>query len=327
MTVPLPAFYTGSNLGRKSPHMLWAITSYFNPVGYASRLRNYHVFRANLAVPLAVVELSRNGHFELHQDDAEIVVQITGRDVLWQKERLLNVALGRLPEDCGHVAWLDCDVIFASRDWTERADLALSKFDLIQLFSERCNLAPEVQVPSGDKSLCDSISESVAYKIAMGTAQADDFRRSDAPLARNSTAGLAWAARRDLLKVHGLYDACILGSGDRAILCAAMGTFDYGVDAAGMHRCQIEHYLAWARPFYRAVGGRVGFIDGRIFHLWHGVLKNRQYAQRLEWLSRFGFDPFTDIALDPGGCWRWNGNKAEMHEYVRSYFESRKEDG
>ena len=97
--------------------MLWAITSYFNPVGYASRLRNYRIFRANLAPPLAAVELSLNGQFELRRDDAEIVVQIAGGDVLWQKERLLNVALGRLPADCDQVAWLDCDVIFAAQDW------------------------------------------------------------------------------------------------------------------------------------------------------------------------------------------------------------------
>jgi len=307
--------------------MLWAITSYFNPVGYASRLHNYRIFRANLAPPLAAVELSLNGQFELRRDDAEIVVQIAGGDVLWQKERLLNVALGRLPADCDQVAWLDCDVIFAAQDWAERADHALREFHLIQLFRERCNLSRGARASSEDNSACDSISESVAYKFAIGKAQADDFRQSDAPLARNSTTGLAWAARRDLLEVHGLYDACILGSGDRAILCAAMGIFDYGVDAVGMRGRQIEHYLVWAEPFSRAVGGRVSFVDGRVLHLWHGDLKNRRYALRHEALGRFGFDPFTDIVLDPSGCWRWNGSKAEMHEYVRSYFESRKEDG
>lgn len=58
--------------------VLWAITSYFNPARYANRLRNYRIFRANLAVPLAVVELSLDGRFELRQDDADIVVQIVG---------------------------------------------------------------------------------------------------------------------------------------------------------------------------------------------------------------------------------------------------------
>jgi hypothetical protein len=307
--------------------MLWAITSYFNPVDYVSRLRNYRIFRANLAVPLVAVELSLKGRFELSRDDAEIVVQIAGGDVLWQKERLLNVALGALPDECEHVAWLDCDVVFATRDWADRASHALRDFHLIQLFRERCNLPPSAQVLSGHNGSCDSVSQSLGYKIALGMAQADDFRRSDAPLERNSTTGLAWAARRDLLTKHGLYDACILGSGDRSILCAAMGAFQYGIDAVGMRGAQIEHYLAWAEPFYRTVNGRVAFIDGRISHLWHGSLTYRQYARRHEGLARFQFSPYTDIVLDPSGCWRWNGDKTDMHEYVKSYFESRKEDG
>ena len=308
--------------------MLWAITSYFNPVGYASRLSNYRIFRTNLTVPLVVVELSLTGLFELRRDDAEIVVQIAGGEVLWQKERLLNVALSHLPKDCDHVAWLDCDVVFATQDWAHLATKALAEVPLIHLFRERCNLdrAAQVFFPP-DRCSCDSISESVAYKMAIGTAQEDDFRQSDAPLARNSTVGLAWAARHDLLRITGFYDACILGSGDRSMLCAAMGCFDHGIKAAGMHGRQIEHYLAWARAFYRAVAGRVGFIEGRIFHLWHGTLENRRYGQRLEGLSRYEFNPFTDIVLDPSGCWRWNNGKKEMHDYVKSYFKSRHEDG
>jgi hypothetical protein len=307
--------------------MLWAITSYFNPVGYASRLRNYRIFRANLAPPLAVVELSLNGRFELRRDDAEIVVQITGGDVLWQKERLLNLTLGCLPEECDKVAWVDCDAIFATPNWAERTDDVLDEFPLVQPFRERRNLSRGAQAPLEISSFFDSISESVAYKIALGEAHADDFRQSEAPLARNSTAGIAWAARRDLLEAHGLYDACILGSGDRAVLCAAMGLFDYGVEAVGMHGRQIEHYLTWAEPFHRAIGGRVGFVDGSVLHLWHGDLSNREYAKRHQGLSRFDFDPFSDITLAPSGCWRWNGSKSEMREYVRAYFESRKEDG
>lgn len=307
--------------------MLWAITSYFNPAGYASRLSNYRVFRANLIPPVAVVELSLNGKYELRSDDAEIVVQITGGDIMWQKERLLNVALDHLPEDCDHVAWIDCDVVFLDRGWVEAADRALEKFCLIQAFRERCNLSRGVLDYSVANGICDSVSESVGYKIVAGEVQADDFRQSEAPLTRKSTAGLAWAARRELLQAHGLYDACILGSGDRAILCAAMGVFDWGLNAVGMRGRQIEHYLNWAGPFSCAVDRRVGFVDGRVLHLWHGDLKNRRYAQRHQGLSRFAFDPFTDLALDPSGSWRWTGTKPEMREYVRAYFESRKEDG
>lgn len=189
-------------------------------------------------------------------------------------------------------------MIFTTRNWAEQADHALEEYRLVQPFHERCNLSRRAQVPFGVNGSFDSMSESVAHRIALGKAHADDFRQSDAPLARNSTAGLAWAARRDLLEAHGLYDACILGSGDRAVLCAAMGLFGYGVEAVGMRGRQIEHYLAWAEPFHRAIAGRVGFVDGTVLHLWHGDLINRKYAQRHQ-----GSVDLTSIHL---AISRWN---------------------
>ena len=122
--------------------MLWGITCYFNPAGYQNRLINYRLFRSRLNVPLVAVELSFTGEFELRADDAEILLQIAGGDVMWQKERLLNIALSALPRECDIVAWLDCDVIFASPTWADDARHALKDNLLVQLFNERLNLIP-----------------------------------------------------------------------------------------------------------------------------------------------------------------------------------------
>ena len=83
--------------------ILWAITSYFNPAGYRRRLANFRAFRARLSVPLVAVELAYGPEFELKAGDADILVQIRGRDVMWQKERLLNLALRSLPDSCANV--------------------------------------------------------------------------------------------------------------------------------------------------------------------------------------------------------------------------------
>lgn len=94
-----------------------------------------------------------------------------------------------------------------------------------------------------------------------------------------------------------------------------------------MNARQGEHYLAWARPYFATVRGRIGYIPGRALHLWHGEVKDRQYGERDRALQAFEFDPFSDIALDPNGCWRWNSDKRQLHAFVRHYFESRNEDG
>ena len=313
-------------VGARSPD-LWAITCYFNPVGYQRRAQNYHIFRSQLGIPLITVELSSDDNFQLRQGDSDILVQVTGRDVMWQKERLLNVALQVIPDDCKQIAWLDCDVVFATDDWAERASRALDRHALVHLYDQRHNLPPDAVPINLDARDDVRPTRSVVQKMVNGEASAEDFFLAGSPLTRRTTCGLAWASRRDLLVEHGLYDACILGSGDRAILNAALGQFDHGAQAASMTAPGIEHYLEWAKPYFDSVNANVGHIEGKIFHLWHGDLQHRAYGERGRLLEEFQFDPFIDIVTDRSSCWRWNSDKHALHERVRRYFELRKEDG
>src|SRR5204863_6778750 len=81
------------------------------------------------------VELGYGPEFELENDDAEILVQLRGTDVLWQKERLLNLALDALPSGCRNVLWVDCDVVFGRDDLVEHTFRLLDRFVLVQPFS------------------------------------------------------------------------------------------------------------------------------------------------------------------------------------------------
>jgi hypothetical protein len=103
--------------------------------------------------------------------------------------------------------------------------------------------------------------------------------------------------------------------------------FKHGARTTLMNDRWRRHYLAWARPYSASVMGRVGSVRGRLFHLWHGDIKDRRYGERHSRMQAFEFDPFDDIALGQDGCWRWNSDKKALHTFVRSYFESRNEDG
>jgi hypothetical protein len=80
-------------------------------------------------------------------------------------------------------------------------------------------------------------------------------------------------------------------------------------------------------PFHQAVGNAVGWIKGHIYHLWHGELRYRNYHDRMKILEQYEFDSTKDIIVAENGCWHWNTNKPRLHESVRSYFSSRREDG
>ena len=254
---------------------LWAVTSYYNPAGYRRRKTNYDVFRAKLVAPLVAVELSHNGDFQLTEDDADILLQLHCPDVMWQKERLLNVGIAAVPEDVAHVAWLDCDLVFEDDQWMDDAVRTLGDASLVHLYGRRLNLHREADPESQSEDRVDVALSAIAASSA-GLPSDLELADSDAPLTLRRTVGLAWAARRELLDCHGLYDAAILGSGDRLILGAALGRCDLGRRTLAMNDAQTVHYLAWAEPFSRSVCGRVGFIDHTVRHLWHGDLRDRR---------------------------------------------------
>jgi hypothetical protein len=302
--------------------MLFAITSYFNPVGYRRRLQNYRAFRQRLSVPLVTVELSFSGEFELSESDAEHLIQVRATDVMFQKERLLNLAIKALPAACDAVAWLDCDVMLGD-GWQDLVVDRLCEFALVQLYQDQFNLSPDYRPDSpGGGTL---FGTAVAKKLATGEMTMKDFTAEAAPVTRTAW-GLAWAARRDLLDAHGLYDACILGSGDAAMVSAAVGGFGRAREALCMSEKRYQHYLRWARPFHDEVRGKLGYLPLEILHLWHGDMHRRRYRERHQDMVGFDFDPAVDISLTEEGCWRWNSPKPALHAFVAEYFRSRRED-
>ncbi len=311
---------------------LWAITTYFNPCSYRSRYENYQTFRKHLQVPLLTVELAYGDAFELADTDATKLIQLRSDQVMWQKERLINLALPALPPDCKKVAWLDCDIIFERDDWAHVSSQALEDSVLVQLFSRVGYLNSEVDYSQPLADQCYVERESFASGYAAGNIGLDG--QPVAPAAQIAhgfsnqySNGFAWAMRREILEEVGLYDAMILGNGDSALHQAATGQAVGYARQRSFNAEQTRHYLHWARKCHRIVDSRIGVVSRRIFTLWHGQLQDRNGLLQRSLPQRFHFDPFQDIALDESGCWRWNSDKSDLHKKVKAFFRERKEDG
>ncbi len=305
---------------------LWAITAYFNPMRYARRRANYRVFRDRLGLPLLTVELVFDETPELGHGDADMLVQLPGRDLLWHKERLLNLAAARLPAGCDRLVWLDCDVFFGDDRWAPALDRILDEALLAQPYSSVHYLTRAWSAEQRQPEI-DFSRRSVAAALAGGMSLEECFLPPVHDRRLITAPGFAWGARRDLLARHGLYDAAIVGGGDRLLASAACGFLEGGA-RVHFHAPRLEeHYLRWAVPFAHEVGGRVGFVEAELFNLWHGDLANRDDGCRNQKLIGSGFDPFTDIATDEHGVWRWSSDRPALHAYLRDYFTGRREDG
>jgi hypothetical protein len=184
---------------------LWAITSYFNSRGYARRLANYREFRRRLGAAGHRRAGARPRDAPAAPGDADRLVQLTGEDRLWQKERLLNVALRALPPDCGEVAWLDCDVVLDADDWPRRVSDALSRFTLVQPFAGFREVPPDAGAWVPAAGAAWKSGDAFGRRLAAGVPVDELFRRGlGNRLKRGHAVGFAWAARRGLLERHGL---------------------------------------------------------------------------------------------------------------------------
>lgn len=308
---------------------IWAITTYFNPVGYQRRLWNYRCFRHHLSLPLLTIEFGWQGKFDLSAEDADWLIQLEGPDMLWQRERLLNLAMEVLPSDVAKLIWLDCDVLFEGDDWIAHLDKTLDVLPFAQGYSEVVRL-PQQARPAwqdafgaleGRRSLCSRLSPRHDLRTVCR-----DFPRNPGRVFPGPT-GFGWAFRRDVVEEHGFYDVNVLGGGDILFISALAGCLETAIRYHAMTKAAEQHYRDWAEPLHRDVNQQVGCLPGRLYHLWHGDVKNRGYQTRYHDFQRFDFDPETDLAFAENGVWQWGSEKPELHQCVRDYFFSRCEDG
>jgi hypothetical protein len=335
---------------------LWVITTHYNPAGYAARRENYARFAQPLVeagINLVTVECAFGAEpFELTPSPA--VIQVRGQDVIWMKERLLNLAIARLPPHVAKIAWVDGDLLFTNPAWAQETAALLDRWPIVQPFATVEPLPRNQFTPQGrgHPSFARQHRQHLLHRGVHGAS------------------GFAWAGQRALVQRHGLYDAAILGSGDDLWTHAASGRLyssrvcdDTGASrrrlwliparvSGRLERLQwpdwlidwrvrqirsqlpaltktepfMAHYLAWATGWYATVRGRMAFTAGVALHLWHGAPARRQYSQRNDILRRNPFNPFADLRLNAEGVWEWASDKAAMHREVAEYFHARRED-
>lgn len=287
---------------------LYAITTYYNPCGYKTRKQNYELFRQNILngdIHLLTVEWSTNGNFVLEKKfDNETIIQVGGGDVMWQKERLMNIGLDNLPAECDKVVWVDCDILFENPFWTEDIRQALSQYNVVQIYNKAVLL---------HKNQTDIYIDNFANNRVC-VAYYQHFKKQ--------ICGYGCAFRREVLQ-YGFYDKCIIGSADQVILCGAVNRKPVSMNY--MSKEHKDDCLDWCKKFHQLCDGKVSYIKNRIYHLWHGNLRHRKYEQRHTILEKHHYNPKEDLFID-NRLFYWSTPKYQMHKKILRYFSERKED-
>jgi len=307
------------------PGSIWGITTFFNPGSYNTKYKNFKKFQSNLVqqgLPLLVVELAfSNADFELSQADSDILIQVRSRSILWQKERLLNLALTHLPKDCDKVVWLDSDIIFQNNDWIHQTSKLLEIYRVIQPFSEAVRLPKDFSEGNwvNARAGFDPLPRfSAATSVILG-------------IGEEGHPGYAWATRRETIQELGFFDLMVVGGADRVMSATFLGIPENQIMAADQSKVNYSVEFSnlleqWQKNANILIQQSVSFVPGFLFHLNHGENKNRNYVKRHELLKKFQFNPKVDLALNQEGVWEWSSNRVDLQNAVRDYFLSRRED-
>lgn len=315
---------------KKLPGSFWGISSFFNIASYKNKYENYLRFRESSkrqGLKLLTVEMAFGDKpFELKEGDAEILIQLRGneKNVLWQKEAMLNIGLKNLPKDCDKFAWLDCDVIFKNDSWIRETSKLLEKYKIVQPFEWAVGMnMGEEDVVNFEKRPFGLYDGKRIYGKAYQMANLESLKGYEL----EGHSGFAWAARKEVFDKIGFYDKMVLGSSEGDLLMARAFFSDM---RPGQFHLQYplearKDQDKWAEKMYRLVGGNVFYCKGNVLHLWHGRFKNRFYYGGNELLRSFDID--KDLRHDSRGVLEWSSDKKRLHSAVRKYFFKRNEAG
>lgn len=316
-------YYSGVNTVKNS---VIGITTFFNPAHYESKKQNFKEFRSHLKsqnLILMTVELAFGDEpFELGSHDSDILIQVRSNSILWQKERLLNIALENLPSWSDKIVWMDADIFYKDDSWVEKVSLLLDKYNVVQPYSHVVALDKDGKIPNEYWNLPISSSRSIHHRHKSLTYSVSNCGENVLNFNAGSP-GHIWAARRNILEKFSFFDKCVVGGGDRVMNCAFYGTT---LSYEPFNRSNCVSLYDWMEKVYSNIQGDVGYFDAYIFHMWHGDVIKRMYGARHMILPRYDFDPIGDIKLNSDGCWEWDNSKIEMQNEIKNYFYARDED-
>lgn len=280
------------------------IVSFFSFYENEVVVENYNRFKAQIPKEdLFVIELS---FFDLpfFAKESRIKLRGGGKNVLWQKERLMNIILETIPKEYANIAWVDADILFRNKDFIRDINLKLRDHSVIQLF-KKANWLEQGGVIGQEW-------ETIIF---------NNDTRTHHP-------GFGWAARREEIEKIKFFDYHITGNGDVFIYSLLSGTRSgwsktfLSLPGVGYYA---NKYIEKAKKYLKS---DVSYLDDEIDHLYHGDYKNRLYNERHIILEKGHFDPVEHLRISSSGLFEWNLKSDEakkIHRDIYNYLKLRKE--
>lgn len=289
------------------------ISCFFNPQNSSYRLKAFQTWYESIKhLNHRIIEcVIGDGQPQLLPTDSISIVRTPS--LLWHKESLLNKIIEDLPDNYRYVFWVDADVIFQNKNWLVDGVKALQENVIIQPFEYCVHLDRDETEPSFEviPSVLPNKFNNKVWRSFCANYNNNVYWR-DADYNNHGHVGFAWAARREILNQMPLYDRALIGGADHIIAHAAVGQINHSCILKSFTD-NLEEVAEWSRKFHDLVKGRVGYVSGNLYHIWHGDIEKRQYLKRIQ--------DFTEktkeiTRKDENGLYVDNNNQ----DYMLNYF-------
>lgn len=308
------------NRNRYRTHGEAAIVScFFNPQRSPYRLVAFNRFYASIKHLNHLILECVIGNTDPQLPESDSIQRVYTENLLWHKESLINLAVSRLPARFKYIFWVDADVLFTNLNWLVDG---VAEFEcgatILQPF-EQCVHLERDQVglnPGVIESLNKPGQQQRVWRSFSANCVDNDTASRSTNYDIHGHVGFAWGATRELLEAVPLYDRALIGGADHIIAHAAVGQIPHPCIEKSFTE-DLAAVYAWSAKFHAAARGRIAYVAGDLYHIWHGDIDKRQYLKRIK-----EFTPTTKQIRerDKNGLYV---TKTGDDAYIRHYFDQR----
>lgn len=296
------------------------ISCFFNPQNNPYRVTAFNTFYESIKHLNHHIVECVIGDAKPQLPENNNISRIHTPNLLWHKESLLNLIVSKLDPKYKYVFWVDADVIFTNKNWLVEGVVAMRDVGLrlVQPFEycihlEQDELEPSFNVENERDMVSDPkhrhprMWRSFGYNHTIGKSGHSNYDV-------HGHVGFAWGVRREVLDAVPLFDRALVGGADHIIAHAAAGQFCHTCITKAFGECT-QDIEDWSRKFYSVIEGNIGYVDGDLYHIWHGAVEKRQYLKRVQ-----EFTPTADKIRERDA----NGlHVTHDDSYVKKYFDER----
>ncbi|MEY4701668.1 MAG: hypothetical protein RL326_1855 [Pseudomonadota bacterium] len=280
------------------------ITCYFNPANLPTVEREYRRFMREVEWwegECFSAELAFPGQ-EWPSPSAFIQLRAGENQMLWQRERLLNLIVERLPSSYDTIAVIDPTILLLNGSALAKAELLLATANVVELCRDVHSVDERGEVVATYRK--DVRSEGESDELACAQPR--------------GTLTVGFLARRG---VFPLYDRCVYGFGQALTGAAWRGTELSSVVVSPHERA---HYKTWATQAFSRVRGRVTSIEGACITSCSAAGESTLLERRENGNPKLEFDPSRHIGIDEHGLLVWQeGAPLRLMDEVRDNLSAR----